>query len=210
MTTGRTYAGESATERLSRQRQQFMDAGLELFGTIGYRGTTVRSLCKQAALIDRYFYKNFNDIEDLLAAAYTESLDKIQTEVVTAIQLSSSKQQAPKQQIHAGLEAFFSAFENAQVARVCWLEVLGVSPRIDSMYTDRIQKFADLLLELGKSILPQWPLGDEETRITGISLVGAISQSAMQWLLDDYRAPRAVLIRANSRLIQGLFATFDE
>ncbi len=203
--SGRTYGGESAAERLARQRRTFMDAGLELFGTVGYRATTVRMLCKQAGLIDRYFYKTFTDTEDLLAAVYTESLDQIQTEVVTAI-----GEQVAAKQIKVGLEAFFSAFENSRVARVCWLEVLGVSPRIDALYTSRIQQFAELLLQLGKSIMPNWSLDDEETRITGIALVGAISQSALQWLLDDYRSPRTTLVSANARLIRGLINTLPD
>lgn len=205
-TSGRTYGGESAAERLSRQRQTFMDAGLELFGTVGYRATTVRTLCKQAGLTDRYFYKTFSDTEDLLAAVYTESLDQIQAEVVAAIN-TAANQQLALSQIDAGLEAFFSAFENSRMARVCWLEVLGVSPRIDALYTHRTQQFAELLLVLGRAIQPNWSIAEEETRITGIALVGAISQSALQWLLDDYRSPRAMLVSANARLIRGLINT---
>ena len=163
-------------------------------------------LCKEAGLIDRYFYKTFTDTEDLLAAVYTESLDQIQTQVLAAINTTDSEPITAKH-IELGLEAFFSAFENSRVARVCWLEVLGVSPRIDTLYISRIQEFAELLLQLGKSMMPNWPLGEEETRITGIALVGAISQSAMQWLLDDYRSPRATLVSANGRLIRGLFNT---
>ncbi len=206
---GRTYGGESAEVRLARQRRQFMDAGLELFGTVGYRATTVRMLCKQAGLTDRYFYKTFADTEDLLAAVYTESLDQIQAEVITAINAAASKQ-AESGVIEAGLEAFFTAFENARMARVCWLEVMGVSPRIDSLYTGRIQQFADLLVGLGKAILPGWPLGEEETRITGIALIGAISQSALHWLLEDYRSSRATLISANGRLIRSLINTLPK
>jgi len=202
-TSGRTYGGESAAERLSRQRQTFMDAGLELFGTVGYRATTVRTLCKQAGLTDRYFYKTFSDTEDLLAAVYTESLDQIQAEVVAAIN-TAANQQLTAGQIDAGLEAFFSAFENSRMARVCWLEVLGVSPRIDALYTHRTQQFAELLLVLGRTMQPNWSIAEEETRITGIALVGAISQSALQWLLDDYRSPRTMLVSANARLIRGL------
>tara|TARA_R110000772_G_scaffold252157_1_gene367327 strand:+ start:43415 stop:44083 length:669 start_codon:yes stop_codon:yes gene_type:complete len=201
--SGRIYGGESAEERLARQRRQFLDAGLELFGTVGYRATTVRMLCKQAGLTDRYFYKTFTDTEDLLAAVYTESLDQIQAEVIAAINAARNKQPASGV-VDAGLEAFFTAFENARVARVCWLEVLGVSPRIDALYTKRIEQFADLLLDLGKSMLADWRLPEEETRITGLALIGAISQSALHWLLEDYCSSRSSLISANSRLIHGL------
>ena len=200
---GRVYGGESAAQRLARQRRQFLDAGLELFGTIGYRATSVRALCKQARLTDRYFYKNFHDTEDLLAAVYGESMDQVQAAVMEAIAGNSGADQLGNM-IEAGLTAFFSAIENAHVARVCWLEVLGVSPRIDEMYTRRTQQFADLLLVVAKGLLPRWSLSDEETRITGITVVGAISQSALHWLLEGYRTPRATLVSANGRLIRAL------
>lgn len=201
--SGRVYGGESAAQRLARQRRLFLDAGLELFGTSGYRATSVRALCKQAQLTDRYFYKNFQDTEDLLAAVYAESMDHIQTVVLKAIADASDAEQ-PGDVIEAGLVAFFSAIENSRVARVCWLEVLGVSPRIDELYTRRVQYFAELLLGIAKKLISRWPLSDEEARITGIAAVGAISQSAMHWLIEDYRTPKATLVSANGRLIRGL------
>lgn len=200
---GRTYGGESASERLSRQRQQFLDAGLELFGTVGYRASSVRSLCRQAGLIDRYFYKNFHDTEELLAAIYTESMDQIQARVMKAL-ASKAATHKPERLIETGLDAFFAAFENSRMARVCWLEVLGVSPAIDALYTQRIQQFAELLISLARSMLPRLELSENEARITGIALVGAISQSALHWLLEDYRSPRKVLVSANSRIVHGL------
>jgi AcrR family transcriptional regulator len=54
--SGRSYGGESANDRLARRRRQLLDAGLELFGTTGYRATTVRQLCREARVSDRYFY----------------------------------------------------------------------------------------------------------------------------------------------------------
>ena len=199
---GRMYGGESAADRLARQRRQFMDAGLELFGTVGYRATTVRMLCKQAGLIDRYFYKNFVDIEDLLAAVYAEAIDDIQATVMRALMPEMASGHAERI-VAAGLGAFFTAFENPRVARVCWLEVLGVSPRIDALYIQRIQRFADLLTELARALVPDLKLPPDELQFTGFGLVGAISQSALQWLLSDYRAERQYLVAANTRLLLG-------
>lgn len=199
---GRMYGGESAADRLARQRQQFMEAGLTLFGTIGYRATTVRMLCRQAGLIDRYFYKNFVDTEDLLAAVYSDAIDGIQATVIKALmpELPSGN---PERIVTAGLEAFFTAFENPRVARICWLEVLGVSSRIDALYISRIQRFADLLTELARSLVPDMKLHPDDMQFTGFGLVGAISQSALQWLLSDYRAERQHLVAANTRLLLG-------
>ena len=76
---GRTYAGESLSERTARRRQQFLDAGLQVFGTTGYRTATVRQLCKQAGLTDRYFYESFASTEDLLVAVYEREFDELRS-----------------------------------------------------------------------------------------------------------------------------------
>lgn len=199
---GRLYGGESAEERLARQRQQFMDAGLELFGTIGYRATTVRLLCKQSGLIDRYFYKNFSDTEALLAAVYRASMDDLQMRIITAVGAAPAGD--AQALIQAGLEAFFEAFENSRMARVCWLEVLGVSPAIDALYISRIQQFAQLLINLARSLVPDWAVSDDEADVLGVALIGAISQSAMHWLLSDYRTPRQTLVNATHKLMTAV------
>jgi len=204
--SGRIYAGESAAERQARQRQQFMDAGLELFGTVGYRATSVRALCRQAGLTDRYFYKNFSDTEALLAAVYRASLDALEAQVVAAMAPGLQHGDTDRL-VEAGLDAFFSAFENARVARVCWLEVLGVSPQIDALYISRIDQFAALLLSVARQLLPNWPLSADESRISSLALVGAVSQSAAHWLLSGYQAERRTLVSANARLLRGFFAT---
>lgn len=206
---GRVYGGESAAERQARQRRQFMDAGLELFGTLGYRATTVRMLCKSAGLTDRYFYKNFADTEDLLAAIYTESLDHIQQVVLQVLERASG-QAPPAGVIEAALDAFFEAFENARVARICWMEVLGVSQAITALYMQRIQQFASLLINVARGQIPQLNLADEEIHYTGIALVGAISQSAQQWLLSDYQAPRRALVEANARVLTASAAALAD
>lgn len=199
---GRLYGGESADERLVRQRQQFMDAGLELFGTIGYRATTVRLLCKQSGLIDRYFYKNFADTEALLEAVYREAMDDIERGILIAVTTATSGD--AQSMVKAGLDAFFEAFENSRMARVCWLEVLGVSPRIDALYIDRIQRFARLLLNLAKGMVTPWKIADDEAEVISVALIGAISQSAMHWLLSDYRTPRSTLVAAMGKLVTGV------
>ena len=201
--SGRVYGGESAADRLARQRQQFLDAGLELFGSIGYRATTVRMLCKQAGLIDRYFYKTFDSTEDLLDAVYRRAMDRIEAEVVAAISRTEEPRD-PQSLITAGLEAFFVAIEDPRVARVCWLEVLGVSPRIDALYAERIQRFATLLQALARGLYPAWNASDEEAQLTAIAAIGAISQSAMHWLMSDYRADRRTLVSVCARLLTNV------
>ena len=67
---GRTWRGRNADERREIRRRQLIDAGIERFGTDGYAATSVKAICDEAGLTERYFYENFRDREALLKAVY--------------------------------------------------------------------------------------------------------------------------------------------
>ncbi|WP_156506429.1 TetR/AcrR family transcriptional regulator, partial [Oleiphilus sp. HI0117] len=83
--TERTYGGVSLAERKKLRKQQFLDAGLRLFGCCGFRNSTVRSLCKEAKLTDRYFYESYSGLENLLLAVYEDCMTLLSKEIVQAI-----------------------------------------------------------------------------------------------------------------------------
>jgi AcrR family transcriptional regulator len=200
---GRTYGGASLADRQAKRYAQFIDAGHELFGTIGFRQTTVRLLCKQAALTDRYFYESFASIEDLLVAVYQRHIEHIQAQVLHAV-MAVGFDQPTEYMIEHGLDAFFATAECPKVARIIWLEVLGVSPRIDQLYTTTVQNFAQMFRQMIMSVSPtlDWP--EQDMQILAIGMIGAVSQATMAWLLSDYQASRATMVRSIKPLMMGL------
>ncbi|MDO9237759.1 MAG: TetR/AcrR family transcriptional regulator [Aquabacterium sp.] len=207
--TGRVYGGESLVDRTARRRQQFLDAGLAIFGTSGYRSATVRMLCKQAQLTDRYFYESFDSAEDLLMAVYLQCIERMQGAVLTEL-MSAPPSGDIKTVIVRGLDLFFTVVSDARVARVCWLEVLGVSRRVDAMYNDTFNAFAAVGLIFARAQFPAWVLDDEEAQVLSVAVVGAVSQSVTHWLLGDYRESKATMVAATSRVFFGLLATMQE
>lgn len=200
---GRAYAGESLAERVARRRLQFLDAGLEVFGTTGYRTATVRQLCRQAELTDRYFYESFASLEDLLVAVYEREFDQLQ-QVVMAALAGEAAQRDPMSAVQAGLGALFDMASDPRVARVCWLEVLGVSPRVDAVYTRTFERFADLVVSFAWQHMPDLNIGDTEARVLGYALVGAVSLPVQQWLLSGYQEPRETMVAGTARVFQGV------
>ncbi|MFP5431308.1 MAG: TetR/AcrR family transcriptional regulator, partial [Gammaproteobacteria bacterium] len=148
-TPHRTYGGESPEERMARRRACFIAAGRVLFSQIGYRKTTMRTLCAEAGLTDRYFYESFGSIEDLLVAVYEELMAEMQARIMAALQAAGPGQR-PEALIDTGLDAFFRQVEDTAAARIIWLEVLGVSPRVDQVYNHGTRNFADLVLMLSR------------------------------------------------------------
>ena len=66
--TGRRYSGLHAEERVATRRTAILAAALEVFGRQGYAATTVKQICTEAELTERYFYESFTDKEAMLMA----------------------------------------------------------------------------------------------------------------------------------------------
>lgn len=189
-----------------RRRQQFMQAGLHVFGTHGYRKTTVRMLCTDAGLTDRYFYESFGSTEDLLVAVYESQIEQVQQEVVQAI-FNEQFTQAPMAAIARALHAVFSLTAQPQWGRMFWMEILGVSPRVDAVYLRTFNLFTDMILMVAHHFYPSLQLSDDEERVIGMALIGAVGQSATYWMLGGYQQPLDTLVSGNVRIFEGLVKT---
>ncbi|MGH3949700.1 MAG: TetR/AcrR family transcriptional regulator [Pseudonocardiaceae bacterium] len=69
-TPTRSWRGVSAEGRRTERRALLIEAGLAVIGTQGWANTTVRTVCRQAGLTERYFYEAFSDRDALLLAVY--------------------------------------------------------------------------------------------------------------------------------------------
>lgn len=205
--TGRAYAGESQSERIARRRQQFLDAGLQVFGTTGYRTATVRQLCREAGLTDRYFYESFANTEDLLVAVYEREFDHLQQVVLGALADEAASHE-PMVAVELGLNALFEMASEPRVARVCWLEVLGVSARVDGVYTRNIERFAALVVAFARQRFNTDSIDEVESRMLGIAMIGAVSQPVTHWLVGGYQEDRATLVAATARVFRGVISGF--
>src|SRR3954454_7049906 len=82
----RPYRGVPARDRTAARRDQLLSAGLELLGSEGYSGTTVRGVCREAGLTPRYFYESFEDLEALLLAVFDELISETTRGVLEAVE----------------------------------------------------------------------------------------------------------------------------
>jgi AcrR family transcriptional regulator len=127
---GRPYAGRSPQERRQERRQRLLDAGLQVFGTVGYDEATITLLCATARVGTKAFYEEFPSREELLLA--------IATDVVTAaVQgLEAALTDAPKhleKRVRAGLAAYVGyLLEDPRRVRIAYREV-----RVAALETER-------------------------------------------------------------------------
>lgn len=202
-TGSRLYGGESTQDRVQRRREQFLDAGLLLFGTVGFKSTSVRGLCRQAKLTDRYFYESFASVEEVLVAVYEREIQRLITAVFGKIR--NMEPGTPIAELaRPALHAFFDGARDPVVAKTVWFEVLGVSDRVNQLYLDTVSEFGQLLLMMIKGLYPKLALSATQEQLLTTGIVGAINQSTMAWIVSGFATPVEDLVEANLLILEGL------
>lgn len=196
----RRYRGASAEQRQQERRERLLEAGLTVFGGSGYHGATVRGLCHEAGLTERYFYESFANSEDLLCAVYERVLSTQRERMLAAITAAAPQQDA---MIRAGLKAFLAYIrECPAAARVQFVEVLGVSPRVDQRYRQAIEGFAQLMRTLGTQPDTGVPGIDADTLSVG--LVGAMVGIGSRWMLTGFVQPLDDIVATSEIIFAGV------
>ena len=68
---GRAYAGRRPDERRADRHGKLLDAGLEVFGAVGWEEASIALLCATARVGTRAFYEEFDSREQLLLEVAT-------------------------------------------------------------------------------------------------------------------------------------------
>ena len=173
------YGGVSAEDRRAERRAKLIEAGLELVSRDGWTGVTIRAVCGEAGLTERYFYESFADREALLLAVFDRVAAEAAVGVVAAVDA------APH-----------DAFEKARAAVGAFVEMLTEDPRraramlVESMTTpalrerraETIHQFAALMSERGREFLGEKAMSEQDSELTSIALVGGLAELVVAWL----------------------------
>jgi len=190
---GRSYRGLSPEDRAAARRRRLVEAGTALIGRQGLRATTVRGVCREAGLTDRYFYESFGSLEDLLQAVYRRLMDELGAAMRRGAppRGTSAEPEADdallERSFRHGYRVWFDFVSEPAHARIVLAEVLGVSPGVDQLYADGMQAFATMTARL----LAAADGGDAEGHgLVAHALVGAAVQLARQWALGGHAEAR--------------------
>lgn len=199
----RRYGGRGGEERRAERRERLLDAGLAVFGDAGFHGATVRLICARAGLTERYFYESFTNSEDLLCAVYERHMALQQARIGAAVLAAARR---PLAMLEAGLRAFLElARENPAGARLQFVEVLGVSPRVDRLYRQAVENFALMLRGWNTELMQENPAYPGDTSTLAVGLVGAAVGIASRWLLSGFAQPLEVMLQTLLTIFRGVW-----
>lgn len=78
------WTGVPLQDRQTRRRDDLIAAGVQLLGDADGPAVTVRAVCRQAGLTERYFYESFTDRDDFIRAIYDDVCTRAMSLLATA------------------------------------------------------------------------------------------------------------------------------
>jgi AcrR family transcriptional regulator len=195
---GRRWRGATLTERAAQRRQQLLDAGLETFGTVGLRNTTVRGICLQAGLTERYFYESFHNLLECFSAvhdaAVRTTLNAMELGALEARRAGGDRQAVAR----AGVTSVVTTLhKDPRLARVMLLEALGVDRTTEQQYRNAMVQAAALLTSLSDSSEPR-------SEMVRVGVVGSTLAIVLMWLLDDFRTPVEEILDQCTAIVEAV------
>jgi AcrR family transcriptional regulator len=188
----------SLEDRVAARRAALVEAGVELLGTQGAGGVTVRAVCRGAKLTERYFYESFPDGRDaLLRAVHSQVAGEARDAIVAAI--AATPPDAPERVAHSAVAAF-TAFLVADPRRGRVLLSESFSDSVLAQHDlELLPAFAALLVAQMR-VLPD-PPDDVDAQLAAVALLGALRTIYLTWLEGDPPIPTERLILHATRLI---------
>lgn len=189
----RRYGGASAAERQAQRLERLLEAGFDVFGRMGYREATMRMICSQARLTDRYFYEHFSTVDEVFLAVHQRvSAETAKSVLIAVAEVATSDD--PQALVRAGLKAFYE-FIKADPRRAQILLMDAVTSGLTSPLNlnARISRYVDVLrmrLKMRYPKLPQQP--DVELILGGFA--GMVIHTASVWAQRKFDTPVDTLV----------------
>ncbi|NLY92855.1 MAG: TetR/AcrR family transcriptional regulator [Myxococcales bacterium] len=196
-TSKRLYAGREARDRVRERRRRFVEAGFRLFGTQGYAATTIKQLCAEAGLTERYFYESFESREALFMAVAAECV----TGLFGSLTLARTRGENPSDQTEALLRAFFGWFyEDPRRIRIQLVDPMLISSVTQEVYVEVVRLFVQFAADLA---MDWYELSADEPKIdadlVGTMLVGGLVEMVKEWARGGFERPIDEVVR-NAKL----------
>ncbi|MGH8493741.1 MAG: TetR/AcrR family transcriptional regulator [Moraxellaceae bacterium] len=186
--SSRHYGGKAAADRSDERRRKLQAAGLELFGTQGYAATSVKALCTEAGLTERYFYESFRNREDIFMVVAGRSAAGLARQLMPLVQ---GGQGSVEDQVRAGLHIVFQWFrDDPRRARVQLIEPLTIGPQMTEMYRQVTGSFTLMLRDMAvKWFGPALEKQKLDAQLLSTAMVGAVVEMTKAWVLEGCPQP---------------------
>ncbi|KAA8961554.1 TetR/AcrR family transcriptional regulator [Mycobacterium sp.] len=169
----RRWSDVPLEHRAALRRNELVAAGVQLLGDPGGPTLTVRAVCRQAGLTERYFYESFADRDEFVRAVY----DDVCTQAMSALMSATTPREA--------VERFVGLMVDDPVRG----RVLLLAPTVEPVLVRSGAEWMPGFIELLQRKLTR--IGDPvRQHMVAISLIGGLTALFTAYLDGRLRATR--------------------
>lgn len=181
----RMYSGMPQEERARLRRERLIEAGIEVFGRLGFAQATMRDICAHARLSERYFYESFRNTQEVFDTVSQDLVKELMDVIRGAVT------QAPldeKALLMAGLRAFLQFIKDdprrVQIMLVdgVWMEQMKVRHGQSGLLTYR-----QVIQTLTQSFHPLLS-AEIDVNLAASGLVGTAIHTTIAWADDGFKS----------------------
>jgi AcrR family transcriptional regulator len=178
------WSGVPLSDRQALRRDELIAAGIALLGAENAAPVTVRAVCREAGLTERYFYESFADRDEFVQAVY----DDVCTAAVSALMSAHTPQEA--------VEGFVALTVDEPVRG----RVLLLAPEVEPDLTRSGARWMPGFIELLQSRLTGYS-DPAIQNMVATGLIGALTALFTAYLDGRLTATRAQFIEFCVRLL---------
>ena len=174
----RRYGGKSAEQRRAERRAQLVEAALEIWQEQGWAAVTMRGVCAQAGLTDRYFYESFTDRDALLGTVWDLMRDETLTMLLDSLVPVADR--SALEQLRVALAAVVRHIaEEPARAQIIFGDHAG-SAILEQRRRDTVQLATDLMISLAQPFLRD-DVDEQALRLNVLLGIGGFVEVMLAW-----------------------------
>lgn len=205
----RQFKGLSLSERKQARREKLIEAGIEAYGTQDFFAVTVKDICNEAKLTERYFYESFKKSDELFQTIFLKLIDQLQHNVMQAIMQASTD---PKKMIEAGLTALLTTLkDNPGMARIIYIDAMLVQElHNQATIHETMLRFDRMIHAFVMLMMPNINRSEREISMISTGLNGYVTQIAIRWVVSGFKPSMEQVLSSCSVVFLALLDTFSE
>lgn len=169
---------------------------------------TVKDICNEAKLTERYFYESFKKSEDLFQTIFLQLIEQLQQTVMTGVMQAAPD---PKNMIRSGLTAIFTMLkDDPRVARIIYVDAMLVQELHNhATIHETMGRFDRLIHSFVTLMLPHIERSEQEISLVATGLNGYVTQIAIRWVMGGFKQSLDEIVSACETVFVSLIDSFS-
>lgn len=206
--SSRQFKGLSLEERQKIRREKFIAAGLQCYGSQGFFSVTIKDICTEAKLTERYFYESFKRSEELFKVVYLQLIGDLQQGIIQAVMQSAPDHE---QMIQSGLSVLLRTLkDDPRIARILFIDAVLVQELHGDTIYESLTRFEQTIFNFITLLIPEQMKSKTQVSLVATGLNGYVTQIAMRWVVSGFKQPFEDVLAASALVYRGVLLLLQQ